>query len=409
MVSIRHTIIALLTIIRAGAEKVLPEEDFSLSSLSLPQTPISLFEHRQAIPTETYLSQTPTIAPTALEFLLIENLLDLLLEELREHSRQCPKRSEGLLLSPTSYSDSTNNNNKDSNDKDFINDINVPLTRSLLEEREFKDRQDIFSESGRDLSEEDTEMREWAYQRYFLVWAITSILKVLRANLVTAQSSRLSSSSLGLGLSVGIEVESNRGSIGGSSPIEPEGFGGGCRLQMPRSDSFSSVNSSSTAGFRSVPSPSIPFVLRLLQHVETCIGLDLDSEADDSREDLSLDEVLKQTDGDALCSRILEYPPNSQYPPQSLSTITSDRIEQHSPIGYRHVLRISSVDCFVSGLLVFRPSQANRDSLLFNLLKKAPLASKLGYGPEYTPKLFGLLQVYCCHFSFSYSHYYHCY
>ena len=105
----------------------------------------------------TYINNPPTVNPHPLTFLLVELLLDQFTHELDEHSRKCPVPSS---VDHTSRTPRVN--------------VNVPLTQTLLKERERKGKSGPIAY----LTEDDIEMREWAFQRYFYVWSINSLLKV---------------------------------------------------------------------------------------------------------------------------------------------------------------------------------------------------------------------------------------
>ena len=108
----------------------------------------------------TYINNPPSVQPHPLTFLLIELLLDQLLHDLDEHSRKCPVPSSADLHTPRTQRVNVN--------------VNVPLTQTLLKERDRKGKSNPVAY----LTEDDIEMREWAFQRYFYVWSINSLLKV---------------------------------------------------------------------------------------------------------------------------------------------------------------------------------------------------------------------------------------
>lgn len=368
--TLRHTVIALLTIVRAGADKLLGD-DFSLSMLSPPTTSRSIFEANQG-PTSMYVFSTPSILPSTIAFQLLELLLDQLVGDLKEH---CEK-NKGDSSSPRKEHSST------------ANTVNAPLTQVLLKERESKGKQTIFATqavvSEEVLTDLEVEMREWAFQRYFLVWSISSIIRVMRASFCIAKDRRCSNFSLGLGII---------GDLSSAANSESES-------KIPRSNSFPTSTSSTSDGTRNSP-PSLPLALRLLQHVEFCMGLSLDNvEGDATKAALSLtgvsmDELLShRTARDALCTRLLKYPthshPSLASAPHSSSSV-SKYPEQHSVVGYRHVLRISAVDCCVSGLMAFRPQQGDREALLSFLLSNTAMPEENSQA-EYSPELFGLVR-----------------
>ena len=368
MVSLRHTVIALLTVIRAGADSVLGD-DFSLSLLSPTGQPGSIFDARHG-PTAVYVSSTPPVNPSPLLFLLLELLLDNLLTELKDHCSSCP----GESYSPkkeTSYA---------------VQTANTPLTQNLLKERERKGKQTFFATQATEkpLTDEEVEMREWAFQRYFLVWAITSVLRVLRASFSAAKEGRCSSASLGL--SIGGEESTADLSVDSDSKI-------------PRSASFTSPGP--TESVRPTLTPFLPLALRLLQHVEACVGLGLDDSPSVTSKTVNLDEILSPSSNrDALCIKLLRYPTQNQSLKRKVSSPgdsgpvppATRYAEHHSLSSYRHVIRLTAIDCCVSGLTVFRPLQGDRDSLLFYLLSNTPKPEG-GRQPDYGPEIFGLTDL----------------
>jgi hypothetical protein len=366
MVSLRHTVIALLTVIRAGADSVLGD-DFSLSLLSPTGQPGSIFDARHG-PTAVYVSSTPPVNPSSLLFLLLELLLDNLLTELKDHCSSCP----GESYSPKKEAPYT------------VQAANTPLTQNLLKERERKGKQTLFATQATEkpLTDEEVEMREWAFQRYFLVWAITSVLRVLRASFSAAKDGRCSSASLGLS----IAGEESAAEVTGESDSK-----------ILRSASFSSPGTSEFA--RPNLTPVLPLALRLLQHVEACVGLGLDDSPSVTSKTVNLDEILSpSTDRDALCIKLLRYPTQNQSLKRKVSSQgdtgaapATRYTEHHSLSSYRHVIRLTAIDCCVSGLTIFRPQQGDRDSLLFYLLSNTPKPEG-GRQPDYGPEIFGLTE-----------------
>ena len=358
MVSLRHTVIALLTVIRAGADKVLGD-DFSLSQLSPCQSGGVLDAHQG--PTTVYIVSTPPITPNPLLFLLLELLLDQLITELKNH---CKITKNDPLSSRREAPVS-------------IDTAGTPLTQNLLKERERKGKQTLFATQAAEkpLTEVEIEMREWAFHRYFLVWSINSILRVLRAALCTARDLRYSNSSLGLSVP-GDEADADLA-------FESEN-------KFPKSNSFPGP---SAVDFTRLAPPTIqPLAIRLLHHVESCVGMTLDAVSSSRPFKSDLQESLHSSDArDALCSKLLQYQPQSmKQAGTSASGNISSYPEQHSLVGYRHVVRISAIDCYVSGLSVFRPLQADRDSLLSFLLRNTLKPQNCGRC-DYSAELFGLV------------------
>ena len=363
MVSVRHTIIALLTVMRAASDKVLAN-DFSLSLLASPTPPTSIFEARQQ-PSSVYISHIPAVTPNTITFLLLDLLLDMLLSELKAHYMASTDEVSPRRASDESYS---------------FEAANTPLTQILLKERERKGKQAIFAtqESDGALTEEDIEAREWAFQRYFLLWSIASVLRLLRANLAVAGNTRFALTAVGLSPPVESDLS--------DTPIEP------VAKPILRSTSFSGPITIDIA--KSAPGLG----LRLQQHVEACMALNLENTATVSLSRIvNLESILlPRKRRDDMCQRLLQSPSQSQQHPGSAASahILSKNThtgypEQHSLVSYKHCLRIIAIDCFVSGLNVFRPYQSDRDSLLSYLLQNTPKPSDC-YHPEYSPKLFGL-------------------
>lgn len=364
MVSLRHTVIALLTVIRAGADSMLGD-DFSLSLLAPPDHSGSIFEARHG-PTAVYVSSTPAVNPSPLLFLLLELLLDSLLAELKDHCNSCPGEPCSLKKEMP-YA---------------VHTANTPLTQNLLKERERKGKQTLFATQATEkpLTEEEIEMREWAFQRYFLVWAISSVLRVLRASFSAAKEGRCSNASLGL------NIAGEESAVESTADLES---------RVQKSTSFPSPGSSDFA--RPTLTPVLPLALRLLQHVEACVGLGLDDSPTAPSRSVNLDEVLSPSlDRDALCTKLLRYPTQNQSMKRKVasqgepgSAPATRYAEQHSLSCYRHVIRLTAIDCCVSGLAVFRPQQADRDSLLFYLLSNTP-KPEVSRQPDYGPEIFGL-------------------
>jgi hypothetical protein len=198
VVSVRNTIIALITIIRAGADKVIGEVDFStaLSSMNKSQAPINVFEQQQAQTcTSTaqalYTSQTPATSPNTVTFLLVELLLDRLLGDLKSHNQKVPFSSASPSVKRGSFkSDKADfeGENKEGGDMELsmnateeMRPMNASLTEVLLKERNRKGRQHLFATTANPqeeeprLSSEDVAVREWAFQRccllsYLILW-----------------------------------------------------------------------------------------------------------------------------------------------------------------------------------------------------------------------------------------------
>jgi hypothetical protein len=208
VVSVRNTIITLITIIRAGADKVLGDADFSiaLSSPNKSQAPINVFEHQQTqtstssaqalyehqqTQTSTssaqalYTSQTPAISPNTVTFLLIELLLDQLLGDLKVHHQKVP------FPSPSDKSNKVGLEGEDKevgvmglsmNASEELRSMNASLTQVLLKERERKGRQHLFAtpanvqEQEPPLSSEDVAIKEWAFQRCFLLLSASDMV-----------------------------------------------------------------------------------------------------------------------------------------------------------------------------------------------------------------------------------------
>ena len=361
MVSLRHTVIALLTVIRAGADKVLGD-DFSLSQQTPCQSGGVLDAHQG--PTTVYIVSTPPITPNPLLFLLLELLLDQLIAELKNHCKIT--RSDPSNVRKESPSS--------------IETLGTPLTQNLLKERERKGKQTLFATSAAEkpLTEAEIEMREWAFHRYFLVWSINSILRVLRAALCTARDLRYSNSSLGLSVQ-GDEADADLA-------FEAEN-------KFPR---YNSSPGSSAVDFTRPATPATqPLAIRLQHHVESCLGMTLDIVSNPRPIKSDLQEALVSSDArDALCTKLLQYQPQQQSMKQAGTITSSGNIfsypELHSLVGYKHVLRISAIDCYVSGLSIFRPLQADRDSLLSFLLRNTLKPQDCGRC-DYNAELFGLI------------------
>jgi Ubiquitin interaction motif len=358
MVSLRHTVIALLTVIRAGADKVLGD-DFSLSQQSPCQSG-GVFDAHQG-PTTVYIVSTPPITPNPPLFLLLELLLDQLITELKNHCKITKSDPSSTKREAPSS----------------IDTAGTPLTQILLKERERKGKQTLFATQAAEkpLTEAEIEMREWAFHRYFLVWSINSILRVLRASLCTARDLRYPNSSLGLSVP-GDEADADLA-------FESEN-------KFPRSNSF--PGPSAVDFTRPAPPTSQPLAVRLLHHVESCLGLTLDAASNSCPAKTDLQEALLSSEArDALCTKLLQYQPQ---PMKQAGTAATGNLpcypEQHSLVGYRHALRISAIDCYVSGLSVFRPLQADRDSLLCFLLRNTLKPQDCGRC-DYSAELFGLL------------------
>jgi hypothetical protein len=151
----------------------------------------------------------------------------------------------------------------------------------------------------------------------------------------------------------------------------------------------------------------------------------------ENKSNVDLDNLLEQSDKDELCERLLQFtsqpisynsfpvsntnnpptwtssPPrgniNTSSPPLPsvpMAPVSSNFVSptegcDYSPMSFRHTLRLTGIDCFVSGLNVFKSAQAERDSLLISLLEQTPVPSVeqlwIDYSAEYSPALFGLL------------------
>lgn len=187
VVSVRNTIITLITIIRAGADTVLGDSDFSmaLSSVNKSKAPINVFEYQQTQTSTSsaqvlYTSQTPAISPNTVTFLLIELLLDQLLGDLKAHHQKVPFPSP----SPSDKSNKVGLEGEDKevgvmglsmNTSEELRSMKASLTQVLLKEREKKGKHHLLAtpanlqEQEPPLSSEDVAIKEWAFQRCFLL------------------------------------------------------------------------------------------------------------------------------------------------------------------------------------------------------------------------------------------------
>ena len=514
LVSVRHTIFALLTILRTSADKLL-KEDFSLSLLSSSTSsstsstfPSGKFESNQ-IPTSMFVNHTPTIAPNSLTFLLIEFILDLLLNELKSHNTSFQGKT---LLEKRVFDQIGQVSSQDS--------VSTPLTETLLKERdrERKARQTLFvfnnnmgNNDKNELNEYEIELREFAFHRYFLIWSTSSVLRILRSTFKIVRDTRQFLSSLGLNFYLqknennenydenensktndndkrgrngdGNEksnynnsnkklkdVKEGREKGGGDSDLfllEPimkqiirsNSFSGSIVNEVPRSQSTISSSSGVPLGqkllhhieiFLAMPLEDITSVQKMsfnmkkenakevvkedvneMENVrkkwkileEDKIGIKVQSNDSgrDNENDIENETIVTNTldeifgfpgdESDIECQKMLNPTVKQQLQQQQqlkfgTSTFASNSTminastknvpaeqQEHSMISYRHVLRINAIDCYISGIDLFRPTQMSKDTLLLYLLQNSnkPINSN---SHTYTSNLFGLGRKY---------------
>jgi hypothetical protein len=201
VVSVRNTIITLITLIRSGVDKVIGDVDSTaLSSMNKSQAPINVFEQQQAQTcTSTaqalYTAQTPATSPNTVTFLLVELLLDQLLGDLNSHNEKIPFPSTSPPVERRSFkSDKADLEGEDKkggdielsmNSTEEVGPMNASLTEVLLKERNRKGRQHLFAtpanlqEEEPRLSSEDVAVREWAFQRCCLLSYLISIVIII--------------------------------------------------------------------------------------------------------------------------------------------------------------------------------------------------------------------------------------
>ena len=259
--SLRTVIFALLTILSVSVDTCINQDPcVYLKDLKCP------------------ITETLTIEPHPMIFLLLEMLLDNFIDELKRSNDKFPQVSGSQI--------------------DSLNLKDVSL------------------------------IKEWQLHRYFLVWSIAALLRVLQANLVQASNLRMTPSSLGLSVGVGI-------------------------VKLNQTKFRNDKDNINGTGHQTGGNPSmLPFVLRLLQRVADCMGLD---HAVAGSYDSNIDTSLN-------------------FAPNLLSEIISNNNKL-----YRHGLRMTSVDVFIQGLTFFRQSIDDRALLLKQLLQSTPRSSSVEF------------------------------
>ena len=316
-VHLRHTIVALLTYIGISADLYLDDNPLFIISNDNTTTNNNISNteptnnkeniassdgnsnnNNNVIKEKKRMLQFPLvtfpIVPHTVTFLLLEMLLDNLIIELK-------KSSETSLSSS-----STGGHPSTKNVKDTVANVIQDTNSASME-----------MNNSQHLKWSDTEY-DLSAHRTFLVWCINIVLKVLRVNFSSLESTKISPHSIGLGLSSG---ENN---------IEKE------------------IGISFGLGSTFSPNETIPFIYQLLHRVSECMG----TEVSPIRCDNVVDVALLGSGSEKM--KIL--------PAYNLAT---DKL-------YRHTLRLEAIEAYVAGFAVFYPSVIRRERLLKSLLLRCP-------------------------------------
>eukprot|EP01041_Mallomonas_annulata_P001744 gene1744-3367_t len=215
-VPILHVIFSLLMYVSASSDDVLGENPLpinttnntSSTSTNSKTTSNTNANKNNKYETNTKLKEnkekskylplcgTCQIVPHTVTFLLLEFLLEVLMSELKKMSEQAFNASSV---------DEQRSKSKSNIDVEYDLE-NSPLLSSTST-----------STSTSNIAVQcEIDTKQWKFQRYFYVWSICSVLKVLRAHLSSLESSKMTASSLGLGLGVGL----SSGSSPEASPIK---------------------------------------------------------------------------------------------------------------------------------------------------------------------------------------------